>query len=64
MSGSVETEHGAANEAPADERAGHRYVTPKPPRHLSALPFARPQLLETWSIGDTERPLLWREDAI
>ena len=41
MSGSVETEHGVASEAPADERAGNRYATPKPPRHLSTLPLVR-----------------------
>jgi hypothetical protein len=35
----VETEHGAASEAPADERAGNRYASPKPPRHLSTLQF-------------------------
>jgi hypothetical protein len=33
----VETEHGGGSEAPATERAGHRWATPKPPRHLSTL---------------------------
>ena len=34
----VETEHGAASEAPAHERAGNRWAEPKPPRHISTLP--------------------------
>jgi len=33
----VETEHGAASEAPATERAGNRWDAPKPPRHTSTL---------------------------
>ena len=33
----VETEHGAANEAPADERAGNGQAVSKPPRHISTL---------------------------
>ena len=33
----METEHGAAIEAPPDERGGNRLATPKPPRHLSTL---------------------------
>jgi hypothetical protein len=38
----VETKHGKASEAPADERAGNRKALPKPPRHLSTLPFSCP----------------------
>ena len=34
----METEHGDAREAPADERAGNRHASPKPPRHISILP--------------------------
>ena len=37
----VETEHGDAIEAPADERAGKQIGTPKPPRHISTLPNTR-----------------------
>ncbi len=33
----VETEHGSAREAPADERAGNGWAAPKPPRHISTL---------------------------
>ena len=34
----METGHGPASEAPADERAGNRWARPKLPRHLSTLP--------------------------
>ena len=33
----VETEQGAAREAPATERAGNRLAAPKQPRHRSTL---------------------------
>jgi hypothetical protein len=33
----VETEHGEAIEAPADERAGNRQAAPNPPRHISTV---------------------------
>ena len=37
----VETEYGAASEAPATERAGNSWASPTPPRHTSTLHAAR-----------------------
>ncbi len=36
----VETEQGKDKKAPATEKVGHRYASPKPPRHFSTLPDA------------------------
>jgi hypothetical protein len=38
LSGELETCHGGANEAPANERAGFGWAVPKPSRHPSTSP--------------------------
>jgi hypothetical protein len=47
----VETGHGEDRRAPANERAGNCYASPKLPRHLSTLPFRRQGGEGIWRTG-------------